>query len=80
MRARGGESIRPGSPPFWVLISEHLAEISDVLTIVQDEVDQEIVVTDSETRKCVVCEGPVFKRHKKGRWPIYCENCSLSDR
>jgi hypothetical protein len=78
--ARTGESILPGSEQFWLLVAVHLREVSDLLTDIQAEVDEEVVASQSEARECIVCRGPVVKRHKKGRWPLYCEHHSLADR
>lgn len=76
--ARAGDDISPGSKSFWDLIHNLLTTATEAVELVQQEVAVE--QTAPQSRVCVVCTGPVYKRHAKGRWPIYCDTCSLADR
>lgn len=77
--ARDGEDVRPGTEQFWGLMGRHLVGVSEVFTMIHDEVSEERRAASGETRACVVCGGAVVRRYRRGRWPIYCETCSLSD-
>lgn len=79
--ARDGKDVAPGSASFWQLMGGHLAEVGDLLGTVNEEVREEQEANlGKTTRSCVVCEEPVVKRHKRGRWPLYCDTCKLKDR
>jgi hypothetical protein len=79
--ARDGQDVAPGSVAFWALVGQHLADVGALLAYVNEEVQEEQEANmGAETRSCIVCAEPVVKRHKRGRWPLYCEICKLKDR
>lgn len=79
--ARGGADVAPGSSRFWELIGRHLAELGELLTLVNEEVKEERDANSGKSvRSCIACGGEVIKRHVRGRWPLYCDECKLSDR
>jgi maltooligosyltrehalose synthase len=75
-----GEDVLPGTPKFWEICGGHLLAVSEIVQTVQQEVEEERAAQDTEARACVVCEGPIVRRYRRGRWPIYCDTCSLKDR
>lgn len=73
-RARQGEDIRAGTRAFWDLFSDHMTIFSEVLDEVFLEVQEEKDASNGEVRFCP-CGQQIFKKHKRGRWPTYCDGC-----
>lgn len=73
--ARDGQDIRPGSKQFWDIVTNHMVEVSELLSVIHEEVQEEKKANTGETRACIECGGPIIKKHVRGRWPIYCEEC-----
>lgn len=65
---------------FWDLCRSHYGELANLAALVNEEVANEAEARTSEVRGCIVCDAPVVKRHVRGRWPLYCDGCSLNDR
>lgn len=78
--ARKNGSIAMSDEAFWDILRSHYGEIANLAALVSDEVENEREAKTDETRTCIVCDGPVVKRHVRGRWPLYCDTCSLKDR
>lgn len=75
--AREGHDVRPGTPHFWELMAAHMAVVSDLCAAVASEHDIEATAMGEEARTCesADCGNQVFKKHVRGRWPLYCETC-----
>lgn len=76
--ARAGGDVSPGTPEYYDLMGQAIREIGMLLQTIQVEVWEEQQAGAEETRQCITCQGTIIKKHKRGRWPIYCENCSAA--
>lgn len=78
--ARRGQDVSPLGAKFWDLAGVNLGYLAEVMTLIQEEADEERKASTGEKRFCVVCKDPLVRRHPRGRWPIYCDTCSIKDR
>lgn len=74
--ARSGDEVSAGTAQYYRLLGDLLKQAGMLLDEVQIEVWQESEAAVEETRQCITCEGEIIKKHKRGRWPIYCEACA----
>lgn len=73
--ARDGEDIRVGTEAFWKMFSDHMIRVSELLDELHEEVINEVEASGNDLRFCD-CGNQIYKKHKRGRWPVYCDDCN----